>query len=115
MTMKNVTLKELWDLVLKEIKNRLNNDQSAYSGFFAPTELYSLEKDEAIIKTDSNIAKEMLQKTYSDLLLSSLRKVTETEYKITILSSKEIDERKNKDFSNLKRESKKEFFENSFI
>ena len=47
--MKNVTLKELWDLVLKEIKNRLNNDQSAYSGFFAPTELYSLEKDEAII------------------------------------------------------------------
>src|SRR5574344_284057 len=72
MTMKNVTLKELWDLVLKEIKNRLNNDQSAYSGFFAPTELYSLEKDEAIIKTDSNIAKEMLQKTYNDLLLSSL-------------------------------------------
>lgn len=115
MTMKNVTLKELWDLVLREIKKRLNNDQSAYSGFFAPTELYSLEKDEAIIKTDSNIAKEMLQKTYNELLSSSLRKVTETEYKITILSSKEIDERKNKDFSNLKRESKKEFFENSFI
>lgn len=113
---KFVQLDKIWKLTLKLLQDKIT-DRSLYSSFIEPCYLASLENGEAILVTESTIAKKVLETDYQQVISNCLNKVTESSYSLKILFK---DELKKENISNntnkLNSKNKKvNFFENSVL
>jgi chromosomal replication initiator protein len=93
MTGKNEQLSTIWNKVLDEF-SLLVPDRTLYTNFLKPSSLYSLEDTKAVIVTDSELAQKILSQDYSAKLLAAFKKVTETDYSLSIVSKNDL--KKNK-------------------
>ena len=103
---------QLWNRILSNIKERVE-DKHIYDSFFANTKLHKVEGDIMYICVDSKLSIKLIEgnSTYTSYILDSIKEVTETEYKIRLLSKEEIVEKKdslNKDSQLI--ETKERFF-----
>ena len=103
---------QLWNRILSNIKERVE-DKHIYDSFFANTKLHKVEGDIMYICVDSKLSIKLIEgnSTYTSYILDSIKEVTETEYKIRLLSKEEIVEKKdslNKDSQVI--ETKERFF-----
>ena len=103
---------QLWNRILSNVKERVE-DKHIYDSFFANTKLHKVEGDVMHICVDSKLSIKLIEgnSTYTSYILDSIKEVTETEYKIRLLSKEEIVEKKdslNKDSQVI--ETKERFF-----
>ena len=103
---------QLWNRILSNIKERVE-DKHIYDSFFANTKLHKVEGYIMYICVDSKLSIKLIEgnSTYTSYILDSIKEVTETEYKIRLLSKEEIVEKKdslNKDSQVI--ETKERFF-----
>ena len=103
---------QLWNRILSNIKERVE-DKHIYDSFFANTKLHKVEGDIMNICVDSKLSIKLIEgnSTYTSYILDSIKEVTETEYKIRLLSKEEMVEKKdslNKDSQVI--ETKERFF-----
>ena len=103
---------QLWNRILSNVKERVE-DKHIYDSFFANTKLHKVEGDIMNICVDSKLSIKLIEgnSTYTSYILDSIKEVTETEYKIRLLSKEEIVEKKdslNKDSQVI--ETKERFF-----
>jgi chromosomal replication initiator protein len=111
---KIVQLDKIWKLTLKLLQDKIS-DRSLYSSFIEPCYLASLENGEAILVTESIIAKKVLENDHQQVISSCLNKVTESSYTLKIIFK---DELKKENISTTKTSSKSKkvnFFENSLL
>ncbi len=88
----------IWSKLLEQIKKDLSS--ISYITWFQDTELYKLENDKAYIIVPMQIHKKHLIDNYSDLILSTLQDITNSNYEIILLLKEEIQEEEKK-ISNL--------------
>lgn len=82
-------LSKIWELVLNELSSK-TQDRTLYNNFFVTSTLFSLDKGTAIIVTDSEISQKILSQDYSVLILNAIKKVTESDYTINIISKSDL-------------------------
>ena len=88
----------IWSKLLEQIKKDLSS--ISYITWFQDTELYKLENDKAYIIVPMQIHKKHLIDNYSDLIVSTLQDITNSNYEIILLLKEEIQEEEKK-ISNL--------------
>lgn len=113
MTGKSQTLNSIWNLTLKNISQEVK-DRTLYNSFFATSYLFSLDGGNAILVTDSAVSKKVLSQDYTNLIIRSINKVTESDYSLSIVTSNEV---KNKSPKITLTPEKKStvYFESAFI
>jgi len=79
----------LWSKFLEQIKDELTT--LSYSTWFADTELYQLENGKAIIIVPMPIHRKHLTENYSELIISKLYDLTNTNYELSFLLKEEIE------------------------
>jgi len=84
----------LWSKFLSTIKNELSS--LSYNIWFQETELYKLENDKAIIIVPMPIHKKHLPDNYSEVIISTLNKITGTNFELEFLLKEEIQEREDR-------------------
>ena len=84
----------LWSKFLSTIKEELSS--LSYNIWFQETELYKLEDDKAIIIVPMPIHKKHLPDNYSEVIISTLNKITGTNFELEFLLKEEIQEQEEK-------------------
>ena len=74
---------EIWEKVLKEIKNNVNS--LIYASWFEPTKLYKIENDTAIVIVPLEIHKKHLSEHYYKLVSECLHNATKKYYNISFV------------------------------
>ena len=80
----------LWSNLLNKLKDELSS--LAYTTWFSDTELYKLDNGKAYIIVPMPIHKKHLQENYSDIILSNLNELTDSNYDLVFLLKEEIEE-----------------------
>ena len=80
----------LWTQILSKIKEELSS--LSYDTWFAQTQLYKLDNGKAYIIVPMPIHKRHLEEHYSDLVISKLNELTDTNYDLIFLLNEEIEE-----------------------
>ncbi len=78
-------LESIWKNTLDDLKNKIN--LPTYKAWFEHITPLSLKKNCLTISVGSPFAKEWLESRYSKILADSIKKVTNTKYKIKIITS----------------------------
>lgn len=86
----------VWNNLLKEIKDELSS--LTYDTWFSDTKLYKLDNGVAHIIVPMTIHKRHLKDNYSDIIISKLNKLTDSNYELKFFLQEEIEEEKNKEF-----------------
>src|SRR5574344_50195 len=80
---------KLWERVLSNLKNQIN-DRHIYETFFAPSYLHSVVGDTWLVVCDSNLAVTFLSTKYVELVNSTVREITESDFKVKFLIASDV-------------------------
>lgn len=81
----------IWANFLKQIKDELTS--LSFDTWFSDTELYKLENGKAYIIVPMPIHKKHLMDNYSDIIISKLNDITDTNFELVFILKEEIDEK----------------------
>jgi chromosomal replication initiator protein len=112
MTAKTEQLAKIWKSVLADLETTVQ-DRTLYASFLLPSYLWSLDGNKAVVVTDSVVSKTVLSRDYSSLILNSLRKTTQSDYSLEIISQDDLKGYKSKEEE--KPSGKRGFFANSAL
>lgn len=98
-----VDLQNIWKNTLDDVKNKIN--VPTFKAWFEHITPVSLKKNCLTVSVGSPFAKEWLESRYSNLLSESIKKVTNNSYKIKIITSPEIREAPDNNFSDYIKET----------
>lgn len=74
---------KIWNEAMELIKNETNT--ITFDTWFSPILPYGIEGDIFYLQTDNDVAKEMIDQKYSDLIVNTLKHITKTNYNFYIL------------------------------
>lgn len=82
---------QIWDNVLKLVKERIS-DRHVFDSFLADSTIYKIDGNKIIIATNSRLSCSLLNSnsSYNNLILDSLKEVTESEFEISYISKDDI-------------------------
>lgn len=84
MTTTVTQIRDVWELMRSQIKEKLTNP-SVYDSFFARSNLMSIEGNKVTIGTDSSVATYVLSSQYRALVESVVRSVLQGDYAVTFV------------------------------
>jgi len=80
---------QIWDAVLKLIKDHIN-DRHVYDSFFADTKIHKVVGNTIVVVADSNLSCKLLSTKYLPTIKDCLLKITETNYEIEFIAKEDM-------------------------
>lgn len=114
MPVKSDQLTKIWNMVLGALETTIQ-DRALYANFLVPSYLYSLEGGKAIIVTDSEISQKILSQDYSTIIAAALKKATQSDYSLSIISQEDMKKNKSSDQSSSRPSETRSFFSSSYL
>lgn len=103
---------QLWDRILKNIQERLN-ENDIFDSFFKETYIYDIKNDKMIIVANSSLAIQLFKKKYYEIIREVVKDVTETEFKLEFVLEEDI--KQNNSDENSTSTKKQTYFESALI
>ncbi|ACL68764.1 chromosomal replication initiator protein DnaA [Halothermothrix orenii] len=88
-------LNHIWQETLSKIKEKLSNP--SFRTWFSDTEAHSLVNNQLIVKVPNDFIKDWLESRYLELIEEVIKNLTNSNWKIVLMSPEELDELDNKD------------------
>ncbi len=103
---------QLWDRILKNIQERLN-ENDIFDSFFKETYINDIKNDKMIIVANSSLAIQLFKKKYYEIIREVVKDVTETEFKLEFVLEEDI--KQNNSDENSVSTKKQTYFESALI
>lgn len=80
---------QIWDAVLKLVKDRIN-DKHVFDSFFADTKIHNVSENKIVVITDSKLSCNLLNTKFRDILQDCVQKITESNYELSFIAQEDI-------------------------
>ena len=80
---------QIWDAVLKLVKDRIN-DRHVFDSFFADTKIHKIEGNKIVVVTDSSLSCNLLSTKYLSTIEDCVARITESNFELSFISQDEI-------------------------
>ncbi len=99
MVLSNLKLQDIWSNVLDKLEESID-DSMVFNTFLSDSKLAAIEKDTAIVLVNNSFSKEFINASLFDLVQSTISKVTQTNFKLSVVdeyTDKNVDSKETKD------------------
>jgi chromosomal replication initiator protein len=80
---------QIWEAVLKLVKDRVN-DRRVFDAFFADTKIHKISENTITVVTNSKLSCNLLDTKYRDTLQDCVQSITQTNYELSFIAQDDI-------------------------